>query len=1097
MNRKSLSLLLCLSAAMLFGQARNGTLLGTITDASGAVMANAKVVITETNTNVARTSQTTESGYYAAPDLPPGIYSVVVEAAGFKKAIRNNVQIQVNSTVRVDLQLQPGNITESIDVVAELPVLQTDRTDTGRKMETREISSLPLSFNRNFQSLLNLVPGTTRGYRPHSVFFNSQDSLSTQVNGQSRLANNVQFEGVDNNHRTGLLTVIIPPIEALQTVDVTTSNYEAELGRAGGAVTNIALKSGTNDWHGGAYWGNSVSALGAKGRFLLSKAITTYNSVGGNFGGPITRNKTFFFGDYLRIWDRRGQGNRFTLPVAAFRTGDLSASTTPIYDPRTGTADGASRQLFPGNRIPADRISPLAAKVLTLIPLPNLPGTGTNFDQNTTLKKDTDSFDIKLDHNHSDVNRLTFRYSFQRPVVTDPPIFGIAGGPHGGGFQGTGINKTQSTAINWTHILTPTFLTEVRLGASRYRNTAEATDYGTAASDQFGVRGVNLDRWSSGLFSVEIDGGFSNPLVGYSASLPWIRSETNFNLVNNWTRTVRTHTVKWGIDFRRVRDDLLQTQTFNPRGVFRYGPGLTSCRTDCTAGTANSFANSFASFLLDLPRQAGRDLAQVFPAWRQWQYFLYAHDKWQVTPKLTLDIGLRWEYYQPATPRFDGGFSNYDPSNNSLLLAGLGNIPKDLGFQKNKRNFAPRGGLSYRFNEKTVIRAGFGISFVPFPDNTYAYNFPVKQNNAYNQNSTFTPAVTPTGQIVNLASGFPAPQAVVFPTNGIIENAALAQAYDVINPRFKEGYVQSWNLAVQRSLPQKLVLEVAYVANHGVNVSTQYALNAGLIPGAGANGRPLFTRFGKSADVNLRYFGTSSSYNSMQVKLDRRFSGGFNMTTAYTWSKAIGYADENGGLAYYINSARSRSELGFSRRHAFAQSYIYELPFGQGKRFATGGVAKAIFGGWQINGILTMMTGARLNFGAPGAALNAPGNSQNPDVTGPIRVLHGIDTLDWFDRSNFSQPTGTNFGNLGRNVIAGPGFFNLDASIFRTFRIREKWSIEFRSEWFSVTNTPQYGNPDTTLGNANFGKIKGTRGTDSAGTTGGNRGGGFGIRMSF
>jgi hypothetical protein len=555
--------------------------------------------------------------------------------------------------------------------------------------------------------------------------------------------------------------------------------------------------------------------------------------------------------------------------------------------------------------------------------------------------------------------------------------------------------------------------------------------------------------------------------------------------------------MKWGIDFRRVRDDLLQTQTFNPRGVFRYGPGLTSCRTDCSAGTANSFANSFASFLLDLPRQVGRDLAEVFPAWRQWQYFLYFHDKWQISPKVTLDLGLRWEYYQPATPRFAGGFSNYDPVANRLLLAGLGSIPMDLGFRKNLRNFAPRGGISYRLNEKTVLRAGFGISFVPFPDNTYAYNFPVKQNNSYNQTSTFTPSVTPAGQIVNLASGFPPPQPVAFPSSGIIENAALAQNYDHINPNFKEGYVESWNVAVQRSLPSRFVLDVAYVANHGVKVPSQYQLNAGLLPGAGANGRPLFQRFGKSADVNMRFFGTSSNYHSMQVKFDRRFSGGFLLTSAYTWSKSMGYTDENGGLAYYINPERSRSELGFSRRHSFAQSYVYELPFGRGKKLANTGVAAAILGGWQVNGILTMMTGNRLNFGASGAALNAPGNAQSPNVSGPIRVLHGIDNDFWFDTSNFSNPAALSFGNLGRNVIAGPGFFNLDASIFRTFRIREKLSFEFRSEWFSATNTAQFSNPDTTLGNANFGKIKGTRGTDSAGTTGGNRSGGFGIRILF
>ncbi|MBI3208491.1 MAG: TonB-dependent receptor [Candidatus Solibacter usitatus] len=1074
------------AASLCFSQAVDGTLLGTITDASGAAVPNAKVQITETNTGIGRSGLSGQAGNYVFPNLVPGTYTVSVEQQGFRKAVRSNVIVLVNSTIRADLELQPGSVTEVVNIVASSELLQTDRSDTGRKIETRQIADLPLGFNRNFQNLLNLVPGTTRAFRPHSEFFNSQDSLSTQVNGQSRLSNNLQFEGVDNNHRTGLLQVLIPPVEALQTVDITTSNYEAELGRAGGAVTNIQLKSGTNEFHGSGYEFNRVSALAARSFFQSVKPITTYNYFGGTFGGPIRKNRTFFFGDILRITDYRGQGNRFQIPTADFRSGNFSGGPTIIYDPNTGNPDGTARTPFAGQQIPDSRISSFSKKILALVPGTNLPGYGTNFDKNTTLVKTTSSFDVKIDHNHSEKDRISGRYSFTRPVVVDPPIFGLAGGPHGGGFQGTGINKTQAGAINYNRILSPTLLTEVRAGVSRYLNTAQASDYGTNASEALGVKGVNIDPWASGLFSVSIGNGYSSPMVGYSASLPWIRSETNFNIVNTWTKMVGSHTVKWGADIRRVRDDLLQTQTFNPRGVFNYGNAQTACN-GCAGSPGSGFANSFASFLLDVPSSIGRDLPVVFPAWRQTQFFFFGQDKWQLTSKLTLDLGLRWEYYGPATPRFAGGFSNYDPGNNSLVLAGIGSNPIDIGMQKNKKNFAPRLGVAYRLNNKTVIRSGFGISFVPFADNTYAYNYPVKQNNSYNSTTSFGRALLPNGQPANMASGFPAPQVVAIPTNGIISPAPLNQAYDVINKKFREGYVESWNLAVQRTLPKQFTFEAAYVANHGVAIPTVYNLNAGLVPGAGANGRPLFQAFARNQDTNMRFVGTSSNFHSLQLKLDRRFAG-FLLTTAYTYGKAMGIGDDNGGYSYYVNPHRSYVRQGFDRTQTFVQSYVYDLPFGKGRGHLTTGPAAMLLGGWQINGVLSLISGGPLNFNAPGASLNLPNSPQSPNITGPVNVLRGIDNALWFDTSNFSAPVGATFGNIGRNIGRGPGFFNLDASLFRTLRITERFKLELRAESFSVTNTPQFNNPDTGFGNANFGKVKGA---------GGNRGVQLGAKLNF
>src|SRR3954470_14675693 len=378
-----------------FAQAVSGSLLGTVTDQSGATVANAKVTITEVNTGVSRNAETNASGNYTFPNLPPGTYNVILEQTGFKRETRSGVDVRVNTTARVEVTLQPGNLSETVTVTAEPAPLQTDRSDTGRKIETKTIENLPLATNRNFQGLLNLVPGTTRAFRPHSPFFNSQDSLSTQVNGQPRQANDTQIEGVDDQQRTGLNTVYIPPIEALQTVDVTTSNYDAELGRAGGAVTNVFLKSGTNEFHGGVYYFNNVSRLAARNFFAAVKPVSTYNYFGGSIGGPVIKNKTFFFFDFLRTTDHRGLLNRFQLPTLDFRAGDFSrALTNPasisssyrgpvvVYDPLSGRPDGSGRVPFVGNVIPDSRISPIARRILALIPSPNLAGYGTNFVQN-------------------------------------------------------------------------------------------------------------------------------------------------------------------------------------------------------------------------------------------------------------------------------------------------------------------------------------------------------------------------------------------------------------------------------------------------------------------------------------------------------------------------------------------------------------------------------------------------------------------------------------------------------------------------------------------------------------------------------------------
>jgi len=1112
-------------AAPIMGQAVNATLLGTVTDSSGAAVASVKVTITETNTGISRTSQTNDSGNYVFPDLPPGTYTVTAEQPGFKRASRAGFDVIVNTTGRVDLVLQPGSSSETIVVEAETPILQTERADTGRKLESVLTENVPLGTNRNFQSLLNIVPGTTRATFQHSQFFNASSSLQTEVNGQLRQGNNYQIEGIDDNERTGLLQILVPPLEAIQTVDVSTSNYDAELGRASGAVVNVILKSGTNNYHGAAYEFVRNNYFNARNYFDPSVGHLAYNYFGGNFGGPIKKNKLFFFADYLKVYDHEANTNRVTIPTTGLRSGNLnvatSSSTTPttIYNPFSGNPDGTGRQplvaasapgvaTVPGpngpvdafnpvcsnaagcaNVVPTALINPISAKLLAFLPNTNLPGNTNNYFALLAFHKDTDFVDAKVDANITDKDRLSARFSFQRPVTLQAPIFGLAGGPAQNNFEGTGFQNTYSTGLNYNRFFSNTLVAEFRVGAGWYHNEAHNTDFGATTSETLGIPGVNLDQITSGIVGITINGGFSNPLIGFSASLPWIRSETNIDFANTWTKILGNHTVKFGADFRRVRDALLQEQSFSPRGLYTFNDGQTGLK--CTAvvlpqcpkvGTSpTSFTNDFASFLLDVPSQAGRDLATFFPNYRASQFFAFVQDKWLVTSKFSADMGVRWEFYPPATPAVQGGFSNYHPADNTLVVSGIGGNPDDLGITTHYKYFAPRLGLAYRLKESTVLRAGFGISYTPFPDNSYAYNFPVRANNSFNPAvASYGPAVLPSGQTATFQNGFPSLILPVVPSNGIITNPTVGSTYFVVNQNFKNPYVESWNAAIQRSLPWRFVLDLAYVGSHSVDTVVNYNLNAATVVGLGNKGQPEFNSFGRTANTNLLFAGYSSSYNALQVKFDRHFSGGLATTTAYTFGKGMGFqTGDDGGLAFYINQRRNYARNDFDRTHTFVQSIVYDLPFGRGKRLVSSGVGAAVLGGWRISSFLTLMSGLPLYFNASPASLLAPGNTQTPDLVAPVQILHGIGPGNpWFSTSSFAAPAAATFGNVGRNYLSGPGFFNLDAALSKSIRFTERYHVDLRLEAFGATNTPQFffaangGNSaGITLASSSFGQI--------------------------
>ena len=1110
---------------VLQGQAVTGTLLGTVTDSTGASVVNAKVIAKLTTTGAINTSATNGSGNYTFPDMQPGLYTITAEAKGFKTTQQSNINLLNNTSTRVDFSLQPGEVTQTVVVTEAPPLLQTDRADISTKLETTQISDMPLTTGRNFQSLLNIVPGTVPAVFQHSQFFNPQASLQTEANGMPRLGNLYQIEGIDDDERTGLLQILIPPAEAIQSVDISTNNFEAELGRAIGAVTNVTLKSGSNRFHGSAFEFIQNNAVNARSYFGAPLGHLAYNYFGGSIGGPIIKDKLFFFGDYLRTTDSEATANTFTIPDSRWYTdngsgyvdlsGALVGAAGQIYDPNTGDGTTAHpRTAFANNMIPVNRINPVslailkglnaaAAKYGKLDSTKPLSNPSNNYLTDLPFKKTANSFDTKVDYAPSERNHLSGRYSFQRTNTFQAPAFGpFFGGPAAGGFEAIGTQTAYSTGGNYNHVFSPTFLTEVRIGVAHLRNQASPNDYGTNDATTLGVPGVNLagQPFTTGQVGITINGGFSNPTIGYSASLPWIRAEANIDMVNNWTKILGNHTFKWGVDLRRVRDDLLQDQTFSPRGAFTFSDLQTS-----ESGAKTNIANDMASFLLDQPSQTGRDLNTFFPAYRQWWFFAYAGDKWQASPKMTIDYGLRWEFYPPATPRHAGGFSNYNPANNTLVIAGVGGNPLNLGMQTRYRYFAPRTGISYRVRNNTVLRTGFGISYTPFPDNTYAYNYPVRANNSFQPTGTssYTPAVLSDGvTVASFQAGFPTPVPVTIPSSGIIQATTpqlKSQVYTYIPLNYKNPYAMSWNVVLQQAFGGDYSLQVAYVANHGVDIGTAQNINLPSTYGGGSASDPQNILFGRTAATNQFFIGNSSNYESLQTQLTKRFSHGFSLTTAFTWGKGMNYmSGDDGGLRFFINQRRNYAPADFDRTENYEQTFTWALPLGRGHALFNSRAGDLIAGGWQLTGLVSVVSGTPFTVLANGGTLNTPGTEQTANITGSLNVLHHIGPgQQWFDPKSFSQPAGCTstpcgnpgLGNTGRNQFRGPGYLQDNFSLTKRFTLWREAALTTRIDAFQLSNTPQFNSPNVgSITAGNFGQVTSTVGSGS-GTVNGIGGG--------
>ena len=1135
-----------------------GSIVGTLTDQTGAGVPKATVTVTNKSTGLSKQATTDDTGYYSIPNLPEGVYDLAITAGGFRPYTQKDLNVSINAVTRVDAGMQVGGLTEEVSVEASTALLQTTKSDVSVSLDTKAIENLPLSGYRNFQTLINLVPGATPGRYQNAVTDTPGRALSTNVNGQERGANNTRVDGsadilVTMPHHA----VYVPPVESIQEVNIATNNFDAEQGMTGGAAVTVITKAGTNNLRGTAFAMHDNSALRAftwdeNRNGVKDKPDGKRNIDGVSLGGPIKKDKWFFFGNWEGTFERVSSSLLSSVAPADYRTGDfsrklgapiLSAAGNPImvptteggtvplqqgmiFDPFTGSKDGTGRSVFSSggrtNVIPAARFNTPMMKMMALIPLPNQAGDTANYFNTGTQKLNRNNFDGKVNWNRNERQQLWFKYSAMDALVHGDFSLGAAGGSClcAGGGLGDGSTLVQIAGMGTTYTVSPTFLIDGVFGWTRFGQDVEPPDLGTNFGlDVLGIPGTNgPDHRESGMPPLYISGysALGNP-EGWN---PLYRNDQSYTFNTNATKMKGTHDIRFGFDFVHHLMNHWQPELGEgPRGAFYFDPGVTALNPDAlraaggfTGGTP-SFENdwnSVAAFMLGTPDVSGKSSQFIKMDSLENQYALYARDRWRATPKLTLDLGLRWELYPNRTRSGGLGIESYDPNTNEALIGGRGGIPQDNGVGFSKKLFAPRLGFAYQLDDQTVLRSGYGITFHSHPWGAQALRgwYPLTLVAVFSGENGFQPVTTDPAYV---AAGIP--NAPLGPNVGIPSiccpdiskgRVPLPEVAETGYPRANEmlhrGYIQSWNLVVERKLPAQLVATLGYVGSASVRGFAFLDINASQIPGSGNDGRPLFAKFGRTTTTREWDGRTHSNYHSLQATLNRRFTNGLLIKSAYTFSKAIDQAPYSDWTEFRYNAASAFSRNRALADHDVPQNFqlgvLYELPFGEGKKWATTGASSAILGGWQLNGLFAAYSGRVFNLTASGASLNMPGNAQTPDqVKDNVEIL-GLVGGDgtYFDTTAFKRVTEVRFGNVGRNTMRGPGVANLDLGLFRTFKLSPQYNLQFRAEAFNATNTPHFSNPNGNVNSSNFGKVLTTQ---TAYATGRSREFRFGLRFSF
>ena len=1067
-----------LAAPMAHAQVLYGSIVGSVSDASGATLPGATVTIEQAETKLTRELVTDASGIYHFTAVPSGTYTISIKMNGFRPYSRSSVPVTLNSVARVDAKLEIGQISESVSVSAESPILQTDRAEVRAELKAKELQNLPVPLGRNYQQLFKVIPGFTPPADAHSIPSNPSRAMVFNVNGASRSSNNTRIDGVSTtNIWLPHVAAYVPALESLETVNVVTNSFDAEQGLAGGSAINVQVKSGTNQFKGSAFEYYTDERMRALNYFTpagTTKGKWRYHQFGGTLGGPVRRNKLFFFGSYENTRDSQFATRTISVPTEAMRRGDLSASANPIYDPATGSLTGVGRTPFAGNIIPLERIDPTALKLIGLMPLPNLKNADgsvpltNNYFVKAPFNFNRWTLDTKMNWNATPKLNIFGRFSLLDFWTFNETVYGdtLQGMPVGGGNPGTGTGTTGNFSTGATYAFSPSLVADAHFGYVRMYTDVAHTDIGqNKGMDLFGIPGLNGTRAFEGGMPVFQFNTFQ-ALGITELYMPYTRNDDQYQTVVNVNWMKGKHNVRAGTDIYFQALNHLQPETtgdnYGARGGFRFGGGP----TQLSGGAGGNMYNAWGAFLLGLPDQLGRLNLTVAPyATRMRSYSFYLRDQWQITNRLTLAYGTRYEYF-PMPTRDDRGLERYNPDTNLMEIGGVGSVPMDLGVTMEKALFAPRLGLTFRASPSMVLRGGFGITNDPYslarPMRT---NHPVLLNLIVNAPNSFSWAG-------RMADGVPAvPNADL--GNGIIAIPLNVSA--VTMPKeFNRGYIKSWNAAVQKELRWGFVAEAAYVATRQIDQLGVLELNWSPING-GQPGRQLNQKFGRTAQTKLIAPIGDTKYDALQARFDRRFANGVQLGVGYTLSKAVGIAGapRSDGQPrimipeyYHLNTAIQP----FDRTHNLQITNLTELPFGPGRRWLNGGgVLAAIVGGWQLNNIVSFMSGTPFDITSSGTSLNAPESSQRGDqVKSDVEVLHGIGRGNaWFDPFAFKPVPGTEarFGTAPWGAVRGPGYGNWDLSVFRQINLPRNKNVQFRFEAFNALNTPHFNNPGGNVSN--------------------------------
>jgi hypothetical protein len=1042
--------LVAATSSPLGAQTIRGALTGTVTDSTGALVPGATVTVTNTATGIADSTVSNAQGTYTFPLVQPGTYTIGAELQGFKRYVRDGILVEVAQTTRVDIPLQVGTVSESVLVTGTSPLVRSTTAELGQVIPMKQIQALPLN-GRFFEHLITTTPGAMPFYSRGDSAENASAAgariaTAHSVNGMPWSGNNYLLDGVANNEPQNAYINITPPLEAIQEFKVQTNNPTAEFGVFGGAAVNLTIRSGTNDWHGSGFDYLRDDALNARSYFALTKAPYNSNQFGGTFGGPLTRNRAFFFGDYQGLRLDAGRTQTLTVPTLLMRQGVFTEISQQIYDPLTGLP-------YAGNVIPQSQINPIAQKVANLYPVPNQPGLANNYVENNVVVQQVNAGDFRMDTNLGSSGAVFGRYSASRRHYDEPAPGNI--------FMGANNSDSENYngVLGYTRPFTGNKFYELRFGYNKYFTHQYAEDAGIDENNMLGIPNGNLAAFpeTTGIASFR-PSGFSN--TGSPGTTNAIRVGRQFLLTNNFSWLKGRHTLKFGEDLRLYKGAVSNPQT-QPQGRFTFDGNYTSNR-----GAANT-GYSFATFMLGYPNLVQRDIVNTWPEVTNTFLGLFAQDDIRVSPKLSVQLGLRWDLMTPPV-QADNRQSNFSLTDGLIHVASDTN--RTAGVDTHHDYLAPRLGAAYTpDNGRTALRAAFGVSY--FADNfganggTNERNYPFFQQIDLTTPTTFAP-------FRSISDGLPAFTALAAPPGAALTPpAGFAVFY--IPEGFRADTATMWNVGVQRELPWNMMAEAAYVGTRGTHLFRSYNINVpDPGPGAVQQRRPYFGVAPTITTINLRDGDGKSWYDALQLKLDKRFSHGLQMLVSYTYSRT----DDNFAPANLHPSLRDvrmpASGVNGSKildiPNIFVVSWTYELP-----SLSSGGpVAKALTAGWALSGMTHYHSGDPLDIRVSSSQLNT-GTGNWPDVTCPS--VGATETVgQWFDTTCFANPAQFQFGKYRIGDVRGPTVFNTDFSAAKRTAVG-RTTAEIRLDVFNLFNRAHFADPAITFGTSTFATVSATR----------------------